>query len=382
MEIREMDIFQLEKRMAEIEAELNNENADVEKLNADMDAIEARKKEIETEAAKAEEARNEAAAETIVVKSFEERGDNKMTNVEIRNTEAYVNAYANYLKTGDDSECRAMLSENVPSTGQVPVPEFVYEEIKTAWDTEELMSRVRRVSLKGNMKVGFERTAGEATVHTEGAAAVTEEELTMGIVTIIPKSIKKWISISDEVVDLAGEAFVRYIYREIGHKIVKKAADELVAMLAAAPTASTATAVAVPKIEVATPGVGTVAKALGELSDEASNPVIIMNKKTWSVFKDAQYANGYGVDPFEGLDVIFNNTIPAFADADTGEAYMYVGDLDYGAIANMPNGEEVVFKYDDLSLATADLVKIIGRLFVGLGIVAPNAFVAVVADAE
>ena len=37
-----------------------------------------------------------------------------------------------------------------------------------------------------------------------------------------PVSIKKWISISDEVVDLRGEAFLRYIYDEITYRIAKK----------------------------------------------------------------------------------------------------------------------------------------------------------------
>ena len=60
---------------------------------------------------------------------------------------------------------------------------------------------------------------------------------------------------------------------------------------------------------------------------------------------------------------------------------MYVGDLDYGAMANFPNGEEINIKLDDLTLATADLVRIIGRMFAGIGVVAPNAFTAVLKTA-
>ena len=54
-----------------------------------------------------------------------------------------------------------------------------------------------------------------------------------------------------------------------------------------------------------------------------------------------------------------------------------VGDLDQGALANFPNGEEITFKYDDMTLATSDLVRVIGRQFVGLGVVAPDAFVKI-----
>ena len=50
-----------------------------------------------------------------------------------------------------------------------------------------------------------------------------------------------------------------------------------------------------------------------------------------------------------------------------------MGDFD-GAQANFPNGDEVSLKYDDLSLAESDLVKIVGREYVALGIVADHAF--------
>lgn len=102
-----------------------------------------------------------------------------------------------------------------------------------------------------------------------------------------------------------------------------------------------------------------------------------MNKATWAKFKAAQYANGYNVDPFEGLDVEFNNSIASFDAATTGVTWMIVGDLDQGALMNLPNGEDITFKFDDMTLATSDLVRVIGRMFVAEKVVAPNAFVKV-----
>ena len=103
----------------------------------------------------------------------------------------------------------------------------------------------------------------------------------------------------------------------------------------------------------------------------------MMNKLTWSAFKAVQYANNYGVDVFEGLEVVTNDTIKAFSAASTGDTYVIVGDLDQGALANFPAGEEMTFKYDDVTLATSDLVRVIGRQYVGLGVVAPKAFVKI-----
>ena len=129
------------------------------------------------------------------------------------------------------------------------------------------------------------------------------------------------------------------------------------------------------KIEAA-PAVGTVAKAIANLSDEASNPVIIMNKLTWAEFKAAQYANGYGVDPFEGLTVLFNNSLNP---ASEGGVYMIVGDLGYGAIANFPNGDSIEFIFDEVSRKKEDMVEVLGREYAGIGVVASKAFVLVAA---
>lgn len=177
---------------------------------------------------------------------------------------------------------------------------------------------------------------------------------------------------------MRGESFLRYIYEEVTYRIAKKSADRLIAKIVSAGTASTNTpsgAVGLPKLTQASIALGNVAAAIGNLSDEAANPVIVMNKLTWSAFKAAQYAASYAVDPFEGLPIEFNNSLKAFSAASTGDCYMIVGDFDQGALANFPNGDDITFKFDDMTLATSDLVKIIGRRPVALGVVGPNSFV-------
>ena len=364
------------------EEEPSEERASTEELETRSAKLMEERQNIMAEIEKAEKALEEekrAMTEVIANKEteiIEKREEIKMTDMEIRNSEAYINAYAEYLKTGDDTECRSLLTEN--GSGTVAVPELVYDITKTAWEREGITSRVRKAYIKGNLKVGFELSAGDATVHTEGSGAVTEETLVLGTVTLVPKSIKKWISISDEAMDLRGEAFIQYLYDELTYKIAKKAADEVIAQIQACGTVSTNTQVGVPKLTASTVGVGTIAQAMALLSDEAANPVVMMNKATWGAFKSAQYANGFDADPFEGLDVVFNNTIPSVTVATTGVTYAIVGDLDHGALMNFPNGEGIDFKVDELSQAEYDLVRIIGREFVGIGVVAPDAFVKIV----
>lgn len=376
-----MTLKDIEMRASEIREAMKAEDADIEALTVETKSLieekarlmaETAEKEAEVEERKAD---MEAVIESKGVEIEKPIIEEKMTMTEVRNSKEYIDGYANYIKTGDDSECRALLTEN--GGGAVPVPEMVYDIVKNAWEKEGIMSLVKKSYLKGNLKVGFELSAGAATIHTEGQA-VNEESLTLGICELTPVAIKKWVSISDEALDLTGETFLRYIYDEVAYQIAKKAADEIVAKIEACGTVATTNAVGVPKVTAATVGIGTVAQAMAQLSDQAANPVVMMNKQTWGAFKAAQAAASYAYDPFEGLPVVFNNTIKAFSAASTGDTYAIVGDLGEGALANFPNGGDIKFKFDDLSLATSDLVRVIGRQHVGLGIIGPNAFVKVV----
>lgn len=333
-----------------------------EKLLAEKEQIEA-----EIRAAKEVEQHPESAKE---IKN--ERGEKKMEK-EFRNSPEYIAAYAKAIK-GDDTDLRSLLTENAPTGGQVPIPTFAEERIRTAWETDEILNRVGKTYVKGNAKIGFEISGSDAVIHVEGTDAPDEETLELGVVELIPKSIKKWITISDEVLDMKDEEFIDYIYDELGHKIAKAAADIVVAKIKALPQTSSATTPAAAKITEA-PSAITMVNAIANLSDEATNNVAIMNKLTWAAFKSITTGDGYPLaDPFAGLVVLFNNSLKPYATAADGEVYAIVGDLATGFRANFPNGEEIKIKMDDLSLAEADLVKFVGRKYVALEAVAPGRF--------
>lgn len=381
----------LKTREAELAADIEAAAAEEEQqaVEAAVTAFEAEQAENEGAAVRLDEeiaslekelAEAEAAEPAPGAKRTVEKENTNMSRAEeimqIRSSKEYVEAFARYIKSGKPEEVRSLLTEN--ASGDVAVPTLVYDIVKTAWDREGIMSRVKKAFIKGNLQVGFEISATGAATHTEGdTSGPAEETLVLGIVTLTPASIKKWITISDEAIDLAGEEFLRYIYNELSYQIAKKAADTLIAKIEACGTAATDTCVGVPVVEADSIALGTIAAALSELSDQATNPVIMMNKKTFAKFKAVQYGGNYAVDPFEGLDVVFNNSIASFDAATTGVTYAIVGDLGEGALANLPNGEEITVKYDDLSLAEHDLVKLVGREFVGIGVVADKAFVKV-----
>lgn len=372
-EIKDMNIEQVEQRMTEIDAELETAD-DLDALKEEVRSLKERKEAIKAEAEEAKEERMKAVDEGITVKSFEEEEERKMEMTEVRNMPEYLDAYKEYVMTGDDTECRKIMTDNGnlgTDDTSVPMPTLVHDEIKTAWEDDDIFSRIPKLQVKGNYKVAYEVSSTPAGIHEEGGEDLDEEVLQLGVAEILPMSIKKFITLTDEAIDSSVPDLLRYIYDELTYRIVKGARDWIVQDIASnnsgVPQSTLTQAL----------GVGTVAQALGLLSDRASEPVIICNKATWAELRAQALGASYGVDPFEGLPVCFCNALPAYGTASSGAVYMIVGDLRYGTLATLPNGEEVRVKVDDLSLADKDLVKVIGRMYVGLGIVAPYAFTLV-----
>ena len=376
-EIRELGFEALERRALEIADETISADAEMlETLTAELDAIEERKAVLNAEIEE-----RKAAAEKVAEgkgKEIEERKESEiMTNKEIRNTQEYIEAFARYIKTGKDAECRSLLTENV-STGTVPVPEFVEGTVRAAWENDEIFSRVRKSFVKGNLKVGFEVSATDAVIHTEGSGAVTEEELVLGIVEMVPATIKKWISISTEVAAMGAEEFLRYIYDELTYRIIKAAADKVVDSIENAPANYTGgtDAVAVPSVQ-GTATTASIVAAEGLLSGQASDLVVITTRATAAAIKTAALSAGFAYDPFDGATVLYTEALDTFAAASTGDTFAIVGDL-AGVQANLPEGEAVKFVYDEYTLAEEDLVRIIGRLYAAIEVTGPGMFVKIV----
>lgn len=371
----------MEKRLGEIDVELAElaESLDAEDRN--LDEIEEKKnalieerkgieKDIEERKAKEqalEEIRNNPAPIKI------EEGGNK--NMEVRNTKEYIDAYAEYIKSGNDAECRALLTE-LADDGSVPVPEIVEGFVTTAWDRLEVLSRARRTEIKGIVKVGFEKLASDAEYHTEGANAPNEEELVLGIVEMVPKTIKKWITVSDEALDLNGEAFLQYIYDELTYRVFKFAETEAVSAIKSLPAAATATSVSAGAVTVTEPSLADIINASALLADEASNLVVITSRANAAAYKALALNANFAFDPFEGYDVIYADGFGT----DEGDTVAIVGDLNALQV-NFTNGQDITIKVDDLSLAEKDLVKIVGRLPLAIGVVEDKRFASIKVEA-
>ena len=373
-EIKNFTAEQIETRLAEIKSEIDNADAErLEALNAELEALETRKGEIAMETRKNDMKAVAEGAGTVIAKAAEKE---VRTLESVKASEEYLNAFAEYIKTGKDKECRALLTDLVDG-GSVPIPTIIDNFIATAWERANLVSRVRTTNIKGTAKYPFEYSATGASVHTEGADAPNEEQLVLGTVSVEPQMLKKWITVSDEVLSLKGQAFLDYIFDEIEFRILELADAQIIAAIKAAPASATTSAAGVRTVTVADVAFDTLFKAQAKLAAGARNLVAIMNKNVYFTkfmgLKDLSDRPIYNVVSENGRPSYYINGIEVIFDNTLTDAEILVGDLE-GIIMNLPDSREVSFVTDPYSLAEKDLVKIVGKMYAGIGVVRDGYF--------
>ena len=373
MDFKEMTVEELEERKSAIPTELDEESADLDALEEEVKGINAELETRKEAEAKREEIRAEVAnGKGVVLAATEEiKETDNMSNTEMRSSKEYKDAYGEFIKKNYDlnklnEEMRALLTTNAEEDGMIAVPTGVDDRIRTAWENDEIMSRITRTFFKGNLKVGHEASAGPAVFHGEGTDAVEPEDLSIVYTELVPAMIKKVVEVSDEVLAING-TLVDYLYDEVEYQIVKLASKTAIGKIIASSLTESYT------LAGATPTTADIVQAAGKLSGEATNPVLITTRATAANIKAAALAANYAYDPFDGLPVLYTDS-----SALSGASFI-IADLS-GVQANFPEGDGAKFKFDELTKADADIVRIIGRLYAGIDVVAPGKTVKAVSE--
>lgn len=372
MELKTMTIDELEIRKAEIASEVDTEDADLDALEAEAKAIKEELEERKATESKKEEIRSHVAqGEGLTIEKIDKEERKAMNTTEVRASKEYKAAYGEYVKKGYDleklsNEQRALLTVNADN-GMIEVPVNVLETINTAWERDEIMSRITKTFFKGILKVGHEQSASGAVVHEEGGPAVAPEDLTIAYTELIPEMLKKVVEVSDEVL-ANNDRMVDYLYDEIEYQIVKLAASRTVQKIESSALTQTYNVTGDP----------TTADLIGAaalLSGEASDPVVITTRANAAKIQVAALGAGFAYDPFNGMPVLYTDAANL-----NGSAFL-IADLS-AVHGNFPEGYGAKFKFDENTKADADIVRIIGRLYAGIGVVAAGKTVKAVGSTE
>lgn len=373
-EVMILDMEGCEERAAKIAEETRDASEEIlAELSAELDMIEERKNIIKAEAEEKRTAMEEVLAGEgeVIEEKQEER--KTMDNIEIRKSAEYLDAWVENLKGRASEEQRTLLTTNAGENGTISVPTYVEDRIETAWESNEIVRRAKKSYFKGNLKVGFEASAEGAQEHQEGGQAITEEALEVEFTELIPQTFKKMVKYSTEVLDIKGEAFVDYIVDEIEYQMAKTIGDNAI-------KAAVSESTPLKQVYTAAGSSLTTADVVGAeglLAGDA-NPVLITTRANAAAMKAAVLSAGYGYDPFDGMEVVYVDSAALTNNGHT--ALGVVADLSAWQI-NFPNGDDVKFVFDEYTDAPSDIVRVIGRVMAGVGVVAPYKTVIIVPHA-
>ena len=393
----------------EVEAKKEEfENADTDKRDELLNEVEALTEEadkIDEEVKELEEQKEEFAKQeermsltrSISKTQIEARKDqieNDMENVNVLNTKEYEQLYADFIRgKADEKEVRNYLQQRAlaTTTQYVPIPEIMQGFVETAWYEYGKFSRLVSETFEpAILKIPVEVSADPAVWHDELGEEPQEEAIELGQIILQPKMIKKWISLTDELMAMSANDFLRYISDELVYRVIL-ALDEAIISRTDANGLGVIGIVGNPNTEVVSAELNfnAINSALANLVT-FEDLTIAMNPATFfntfmgmtdevgrPIFNVVQDNNARPQYYLSGHRVEFTQALKSDAEAEAGDPVFIIGNFRRGYRLNYPQGRNVITLIDPYTLATQDLVRMIGRLYVAGNVVKPKHFAQV-----
>lgn len=207
---------EIEKRLAEIKVELENDNADIDALEKEVKELTEERKAIQEKIERRKEIMaNIVSGEGTIITDFipnkEERKFENMTKEEILETPEYRSAFLKKLlgKPLTEAEERAYTSAD-NSAGAV-IPTLTASELFDKMVAiAPMIDEITLLRVAGNVKFAIENVRDAATKHTENAA-VTPAGDNLAYVTLAGYEYIKVIRISKTVQTMSINAFENWL---------------------------------------------------------------------------------------------------------------------------------------------------------------------------
>lgn len=346
---------------------------DVDSLTKEADEIDSQISELEEVRAKFEEQEKRMSlTKTVAPEKVEERA--KDQKVDKYDTPEYRKAWVDAIRTNDDTELRAMTT----GTDNVPVPTIWQSYVETAWYNYGKFSRlVNKSYIQGYLSIPFESAADDAVIHTEGSAQPEEENITLGLIELKPAMIKKWISMTDELMAMTADDFMRYLADELVYRVILKLDNGIINGALDTNGKGVVGIVGNANTLVAANGALSFNVINAGIADLVTfdNLTVAMNPKTFfnnfmglvdlqqrPIYQIATDNAGKPQYYVNGIRVEFTQALPAYDAATAGQAWAVAGDF-RGYRLNLPEGEMVRTLFDPYTAAREDKAIMVGRLY-------------------
>lgn len=212
MEIREMQIGDIEARFAEIDAELENKDADRAALKAEVEQLNERKAELRklAEERKAEAAK--ATSEGEVVKTFKE--EREMEKTFKPDTTEYRDAYLkNLMGLPMEMEERTALT-NAASV----IPTETLNKIYGKLEENPLIGELDALRIPGYVSVPVATTVNDASWLPIGSASTDSADV-VGYIALSAKKLIKTIEITADIRAMSIPAFQDWLVNKLAQKM-------------------------------------------------------------------------------------------------------------------------------------------------------------------
>lgn len=288
-------------------------------------------------------------------------------------TPEYRKAWVEAIRTGKGEELRAWGTD----MENAPIPTLMQGYVETAWEKYGKFSQIVNKSyVKGYFAIPLEVEADSAVWHDENGAAVTPENLTLGQVLLAPKMIKKVIEITDEMMAMVPEEFMRYVADELVYRVVLVLDNAIISGT----------------LDTNGKGVAGIVNNANTLSVDSAltfnainavvaqlvtfdNLTIAMNPQTFfnnymgltdlqgrPIYQIATDNTGKPQYMINGIRVEFTQALKSYDAASAGDVWAVVGDF-RGYRLNLPEGDNVITLFDPYTKADSDVARMIGRIY-------------------
>ena len=306
----------------------------------------------------------------------------------------YRDAWIDYIKSGNETVVRAMTTGLTGlGNGGVVIPTEIADRIETEFRRGGAIARLcRSTSAQAYLTIPYEKSATGADWHEENTDALPQEEIEFDVVSIVAQHIKKWILVTDELEAMDNDKFIDYLIPEIMDKILVAQDDAIIGRSGTKGIIGiTKATFGVERVPVSDFNFATGFSAMAVLDyGREERATVVMNRKTYfntvmqlkdttgqPIYHILNDATGKPQYFYGGMPVEFSSALPEYTDTlASGTEFMIVGDF-IGYQLNYPKGSSVEIIRDALSLAEKDLVKYVGKLFVGGNVIRPKAFAVV-----
>lgn len=346
---------------------------EVDTLTKEAEDIDSQVSELDELRAKFEEQEKRMSlTKTVAPTEVEARAEE--IKKDIYDTPEYRQAWVDAIRTGDERKVRAMATTN----DNVPVPTIWQNYVETAWYNYGKFSRlVNKTYIQGYLSIPFEAEADDAVIHTEGTAQPAEEDITLGLIELKPAMIKKWISMTDELMAMTADDFMRYLADELVYRVVLKLDNGIINGALDANGKGVVGIVNNTNTLTAASGALTFNVINAGIADLATfdNLTVAMNPKTFfdgfmgltdlqqrPIYQIATDNTGRPQYYVNGIRVEFTQALPAYSAASANAVWAVAGDF-RGYRLNLPEGEMVRTLFDPYTLAREDKAIMVGRLY-------------------